>query len=59
ADLFSVNRSTLSRRHQGITRSRADAQEQQRNLSYKQEVELLQYIKTLTERGLSPTRQMI
>ena len=58
ADMFGVNRSTLSRRHRGITRSREDGIEQQRNLSYKQEIELLQYIRTLTERGLPPTRQM-
>ncbi|KAF1978839.1 hypothetical protein BU23DRAFT_411433, partial [Bimuria novae-zelandiae CBS 107.79] len=56
---YSVVESTLRRRHQGLTASREDGYARQRNLSHEEEIELLHYIKTLTERGLPPTRQMI
>lgn len=59
ADIYSVDRSTLSRRHRGITRSRKDGYEKQRNLSNQEETELLQYIRTLTKRGLPSTCQMV
>jgi hypothetical protein len=56
---FGVVVSTLTRRHQRVTQSRADGNANQRNLSQQQEAELLRYITRLTERGLPPTRQMI
>ena len=51
-----VNRSTLSRRHRRVTQSRAEGYEKQRNLNQLQELELIQYIIRLNERGLPPTR---
>ena len=46
AKKHSVARSTLSRKHQGISGSRAEA-------------ELVKYIEDLTERKLPPTREMV
>ncbi|OAF99389.1 uncharacterized protein CC84DRAFT_1104360 [Paraphaeosphaeria sporulosa] len=56
---YGVVVSTLTRRHQGITQAGAAANSTRRSLSQQQEVELLQYIKQLTKRGLPPTRQML
>jgi len=59
AKKYGVERSTLSRRHRAITHARADEGINRRKLSPQQEKELISYIKTLTERGLPPTRVMI
>ena len=56
---YNIQRSTLSRRHQGLTSSNQTKKLNQTKLSPQQEDELVQYIKTLTERGLPPTREMI
>ncbi|KAF2809142.1 uncharacterized protein BDZ99DRAFT_463947 [Mytilinidion resinicola] len=54
-----IIRSTLSRRYHGKTVSRSDAHENQRNLDAAQSAALLSYIKSLTERGLPPTIEML
>jgi hypothetical protein len=54
-----VHRTTVSRRVKGKTRSRADYREQCQLLLYEQERQLLQYIDTLTKRGLPPNQQNI
>jgi hypothetical protein len=59
ADKYNVSRSALSRRHQGVSRSRADYTADKQSLAPQQELELVRYIKTLTERDLPPTREMI
>jgi len=56
---YGVERSTLRRRHQARTQSRATEGINRRKLSPQQEKELISYIKKLTERGLPPTRAMI
>lgn len=52
-------RSTLTRRHRGLNASRATKARRQRLLHPRDEVEVVQYIRGLTERHLMPTRQMI
>jgi hypothetical protein len=59
ASKYGCNRTTLARRHEGVTVSCSDKAQNQRALHPQQEQELLQYIKQLTERGLPPTRAMI
>ena len=59
ADKYGVWRSTLSRRDQGIHASRADEGLKRRAMHPRDEAELVQYIRGLTERYLMPTRQMI
>jgi hypothetical protein len=59
ADKFNVSRSALSRRHRGVSRSRADYTADKQSLAPHQELELVQYITKLTEQGLPPTREMI
>ena len=59
ATRYGINRSTLSRRHRGVTTSRVATAEIQQKLTPEQELELVQYIKGLTERHLPPTREMI
>ena len=59
ADKYNVLRSALNRRHRGVSRSRADYTADKQSLAPQQELELVRYIKTLTERGLPPTREMI
>ncbi|KAJ8115208.1 hypothetical protein OPT61_g3090 [Boeremia exigua] len=54
-----VDRSTLSRRHRGIIKSREEADLTRRHLSPQQEYELCEYIEELSEQALPPTRQMI
>ncbi|KAF1360848.1 hypothetical protein EJ07DRAFT_176935 [Lizonia empirigonia] len=54
-----VDRSTLSRKHQGVSGSRAEAGLARRNLQPEQEAELVKYIEGLTERKLPPTREMV
>src|SRR4051812_14299518 len=59
AKKYGCDRSTLSRRHRGVTRPRAEKCENQRLLNTTQEKELVQYIDSLCARGLPPSRQMI
>jgi hypothetical protein len=59
AKRFGVSRATLSRRHQGVTQSRAAAAQHKQLLNPQQEAELVQYIERCTERGLPPTREMV
>lgn len=56
---YGVDRSTLARRHQGITRPRQVKNINQQKLNLQQEQELVQYIKGLSERHIPPTREMI
>jgi hypothetical protein len=56
---YCCNRTTLARRHQGISSSYATRQENQQALYSQQEQELLRYIKRLTRQGLPPTRPII
>ena len=59
AKKFGVDRSTLSRRHRGLTGSCAAKVESSRILSNAQEAELIRYIDELCSRALPPTRQMV
>ena len=59
AKQYGVDRTTLSRRHRRVTRSRTDQISTSQNLNTTQEQELVQYIDTLSKQGLLPTRQMI
>jgi predicted HicB family RNase H-like nuclease len=59
ANQFGVDCTTLSRRHQGASRSRAATSQQQQLLKPQQEEELVRYIERCTERGLPPTREMV
>jgi hypothetical protein len=59
ADKYNVHRVTLSRRHQGLQAPRETQAARQQKLSPQQELELVQYIKELTKRGLPPTREMV
>jgi transposase-like protein len=54
-----VARSTLSRKHRGISGSRAEAGLARRNLQLEQEAELVKYIEDLTERKLPTAREMV
>ena len=54
-----VARSTLSRKHRGVSGSRAEAGLARRNLQPEHEAELVKYIEELTERKLPPTREMV
>jgi hypothetical protein len=54
-----VSRETLRRRHQGSQATRAGAASHKQNLNAQQELELVRYIKEITEQGLPPTRAMI
>jgi hypothetical protein len=59
AEKHGVERSTLSRRHRALTRSRETQAKTQQKLNPQQEEELAKYIEKLTERHLAPTREMI
>jgi hypothetical protein len=59
ADKYSVARSTLSRRHRRVCRSREDYAADKQLLAPAQEAELVEYINSLTKQGLPPTREMI
>jgi hypothetical protein len=59
ADKYNVSRTTLSRRHRGVSQSREDYKATQRVLTTPQEQQLVRYIKTLTERRIPPTRALI
>jgi hypothetical protein len=54
-----VARTALSRKHRGVSVTRADAGLARRNLQPKKEAELVKYRKDLTERKLPPTRGMV
>ena len=56
---YGVSRSTLSKRHRGITGSRAQQTENARNLNTTQERELVRYIEALYKRGLPPIHQIV
>jgi hypothetical protein len=59
AKKWGVHRSTLSRRWRRVTVCREAGYAHQQALSPQQELELIQYIKDLTKKGLPPTREMI
>ena len=59
AQEYSVVRSTLTRRHQGLSTTRSDKIAQDRALHVHQEEALLRYIERLTLQGLPPSRPMI
>jgi hypothetical protein len=59
ATKWGVDRSTLSRRHRGVSRSVSAAHDTQKNLSTAQQQQLVQYITKLSEQGLAPTKQMV
>lgn len=59
AKKFGVDRTTLARRHKGKTRSNAGEAQQRMLLDPQQELELVRYIQSLSERALPPTREMI
>jgi hypothetical protein len=59
AKQYGVDRSTLARRHQGLSTSRDAQYNNQQILHPQQEQELLRYIERLTSQGLPPTRPMI
>jgi hypothetical protein len=59
ARLFNVNRSTLSRRFNGVTNPASMAQQNSRFLNNPQEQELLKYINQLTDKGIPPTVSMV
>ena len=56
---FNVNRSTLSRRHRGVTVSIKEGRQTTSILSNQQEKSLISYINQLTERGIPFTNAMI
>ena len=56
---YGVERTTLSRRHRGVTRSTTEKYQNHQLLNPTQESELVKYIGGLCARGLPPTRQMI
>ncbi|CAE7003005.1 HTH Tnp Tc5 domain containing protein [Pyrenophora teres f. teres] len=59
AKRFGVDRTTLSRRHKGLTQSNEAAHEQQQLLNPQQEHELVLHIERRTRRGLPPTREIV
>ena len=56
---YNCNRSTLSRRYRGITTSREAYRESKSLLTNQQSTTLVEYINTLTARGLSLTPTMV
>jgi hypothetical protein len=59
ADRYSVDRSTLSRRHRDVQRSMKEYAVTKQLLSPHQEEELVKYIIRLTKRSLPSTKEMI
>src|SRR6266516_4760475 len=59
AKQFGCNRSTLSKRYRGVQGSSEQRYEDQRLLNDQQAKTLVQWINTLTGRGLPPTHQML
>ena len=56
---YDCKRSTLSRRYRGVTTSRDAYRESKSLLTNQQSTTLIEYINTLTARGLSPTPIMV
>ena len=56
---FGLSRSTLSRHHRGVQRSKEEQYANQRFLNHQQTKDLLNYINKLTRTGLFPSHQMI
>ena len=54
-----VSRSTLSKRWNGVHRSKRDGYERQQFLSSEQEETLVNYINKLCDRGIPPTTKMV
>jgi hypothetical protein len=54
-----ISRTTLAAHHQGRRTTRAGAHDQRRLLPQREELELVKYIRSLTEKHCPPTRQMI
>ena len=59
AEKFGVSRTTLSRRHRRVTRTREQADQNRKNLNEHQERELVRYITELYKRGLPPIRVIV
>jgi hypothetical protein len=59
AEKYGVNRSTLSRRFNGVTRSKQAHYNNQQFLNDEQSNTLVKWVNRLTERGLPPTRQTL
>ena len=59
AEEYGCSYTTLRRRHQGISTSRATRYENQQDLNPQQEAELLRYIERIIRRVPPPTRAMI
>jgi hypothetical protein len=59
AKTYGVVQSMLTRRYQCVTASCSTEAADQQALHPQQELELLRYIKQLTEQGLLPTRAMV
>jgi hypothetical protein len=59
AKQFSVDRTTLSRRHKGSQHARTEEARERQLLNPQQEHELVLYIERCTRRGLPPTREMV
>lgn len=54
-----VEPTTLRRRHQGLTTSRAAYHKNRRALHPQQEIELIQCIDRISKQGLPPSRDMV
>src|SRR4051794_36298912 len=59
AEKYGINRSTLSRRFNGVTRSKEAGYNNQQFLNNEQSNTLVKWVNQLTERGLPPTRQTL
>jgi phage protein D len=56
---FGVNKDTLRRRRQGLTRSNAGEAEQRTLLSLQREIQLVRYIEKKSRHDIPPTRSII
>ena len=59
AKLHNVERSTLSRRWNGVTNSTQMKHQNQQLLQPQQEADLIKHINELTEKGIPPTTSMV
>jgi hypothetical protein len=59
ANKYGLDRSALSRRFRGVTKSASQHHQSQQNLTPPQEQQLIQWIKTLSKRGIPPTPLML
>lgn len=59
AEVYDVDRTTLSKRHRGVQQSRGAQYESQRILNNQQSAQLTKWINNLTERGLPPFNEML